>query len=403
MEEDRCVIVKQHEQQTVLKSLFLDKDTADVHFLSQSEDYEVPAHRCILAAASKYFHAMLYGGMKESSQLVYDLHVGYSSEVVTRVLEFIYLGQVCIPTAQVPEVIMAADYFNLESLLVALEDTVRTQMNPVRCCSLLDHLYTQACTCEVPVVLSKMQDLCYQFLQSNLQEVVLSEEAFGILPPKVLFRLVSDSHSLVGMSKLEMYQAVLKWIKLHEHMPQGTDTKLLSDAQKVFLGIDLRTAVDVCLQNNADCPQRPLLPFPVKSMSSNAVIVSSAKQMTVEYKQASNSVTQPQVPLVGLLIGKEREFSCTVQLVKLDKYCQHYCREFHLTLLSLDSTEDIVQVKVPITGLSKCAKISTSRSVAGATLSFLHMASHTMTLSSDNAYILTVGVSCYCISFTLRN
>lgn len=251
------------------------------------------------------------------------------------------------------------------------------------------------------MVLSKVQDLCYQFLHSNLQKVVLIDEAFGILPPKVLCRLISDSHSLAGMSKLDVYQAVLKWRRLHGHIPQETDARLLSEAQDVYLGIELKPTVDICLQNDTICPQQALLPFPVKSMSPNAVIAYSAKQVTVEYKQTRNSVTQPQVPLVGLLIGKEREFSCTVQLVKIDKDCQHDCREFYLTLIPLDSTEDIVQTKVPITGLSRCAEISTSRNVAGVPI--LDMASHITTLSWDNAYILTVGVSCYCISFALHN
>ena len=400
--ENHCLTIEHQQVWTVLNSLFLDKDTADVYFLCQEGDHKVPAHRCILATASAYFHAMLYGKMKESSQLMCNLQVDFSSDTVTKMLEFIYLGQVSIPIAQVPEVIMAADYFNLETLLVALEATIQTQMNPIRCCSLLHHLYAQAITHEVPTVLSKMQDLCYGYLHSNLQKIVLIDEAFSILPLKVLCRLVCDTHSLVGMSNLNMYQAVLSWRKLQQHIPDETLAKLITEAQEVFLGMKLRTTEVNCLQNdNADSPQQALLPFPVKLMSPTVVIACSAKQMTVACKQTSNPITQ--VPLVGVVIRncKEGQFSCTVRLLKIDKDCHHGCREFYLTLLPLNSTEDIVQTKVPITGLSRCAKISTSRNMSGTAI--LNMASHTVALSQDNVYIVAIGLSCYCISFVLHS
>lgn len=335
-----------------------------------------------------------------------DLNVDYPSEVVMKILEFIYLGQVSIPAAQVPEVIVAADYFNLESLLTALEATVQTQLDPTTCCSLLHHLYGEACPhAKVPTVLSKIQDLCYQYLFCNLQKVVLLDEAFiSLLPLTVLCRLVGDSHSLVGVSKLDMYRAVLKWQKHHEHTPivQETAVKLLAEAQKAYLGVELTNIEDAFLQNSTDCsPQQGRLPFPVKPMSPDAVIAysNSLKQITVEGKQMGNHVTQ--VPLVGLVIDKEREFSCMVRLVKIDQDCQHECRAFHLMLMPLDSTEDIVQAKVPITGLSRSAKISVTRNLAGSLI--LNMASCTTTLSLDNAYILTVGVSCCCISFALHS
>ena len=398
--ENHWLTVKQQQMWTVLDSLFLDKETADIYFLCQEGEHKVPAHRCILAAASAYFHAMLYGKMKESSQLMCNLQVDFPSEIIIKMLEFIYLGQVNIPIAQVPEVIIAADYFNLETLLVALEAAVQTQMSPIRCCSLLHLLYAQASTCEVPAVLAKMQELCCQYLRSNLQKIMLTEEAFRTLPLKFLCHLVGDSHLIVGMSDVNMYQATLIWRKLQEHAPPETVNTPLVETQDV-LGRELKTAGVNCLQpDSTDSPQEALLPFPVKLMSSDAVITHSAKQLIVECKRASNPISQ--APLVGLVISncKEREFSCTVQLVKIDAGCHHESREFHLTLLPLNSTEDVVQTKVPITGLSRCAKITTARNMFGTPI--LNMANHTVTLSLDNTYIVGIGLSCCCISFALR-
>ena len=398
--EDHWLTVKHQQVQTVLNSLLLDKETADIYFLCQGRDRKVPAHRCILATASAYFRAMLYGKMKESSQPMCNLQADFPSEIVIKVLEFIYLGQVSIPIAQVPEVIVAADYFNLETLLAALETTIQTQMSPIRCCSLLHHICALASTCEVPTVLGRMQDLCCQYLQSNLQKIMLIEEAFDALPLQFLCHLVCDSHSIVGMPDVNLYQAALIWRKLQEHTPHETYIKLLIEARDVLLGGQLRTKGANCLQtDNAACPQEAHMPFSVKLMSSNAVITHSAKQLTVECKRASNSISQE--PLVGLFICncKGKEFSCTLQLVTIDIDCHHGCREFHLILLPLNSTEDIVQTKVPITGLSRCAKISTTTNTSGTPI--LNMANHTVTLSLDNTYIVGIGLSCFCISFAL--
>ena len=404
MEGNHYLAVMQQKERTILSSLFLNTDTADVFLLCQEDSYKLPAHRCVLAAASSYFKAMLFGGMKESSQLMCDLQMSHSSEVVMKMLEFIYLGQVSISTAQVPEVIIAADYLNLESLLLAVESTVQTQLNPMTCCSLLHHLYGEDCTyAEVPMVMSKIQDLCYQYLHSNLQSVVLLDEAFSLLPLKVLCRLVGDSHSLAGVSKLDMYRVVCKWLKHHEHTPyvQETAMKLLAEAQKTYLGVDRKCIKDSFLQSIPDIPQKALLPFPMKPMSPNVAIVysNSLKKVTVECKQAESLATQ--VPLVALSIEKEMDVSCSIQLVKIGADCQHECREFRFMLIPLNSTENIVQAKVPITGLSKSAKVSLTRNLTGSPI--LDMASCTTTLSLHNAYILTIGASCSCISFALNS
>ena len=395
--EKHCLTIEYQQVGTVLNSLFLDKETADIYFLCQADEVKVPAHRCILATVSTYFRAMLYGKMKESSQLMCNLQVDFPSTIVIKMLEFIYLGQVSITIAQVPEVIIAADYFNLGALLVALEATIKIQMNPIRCCSLLHHLYVQASTCEVPPVLSKMQDLCCQYLQSNLQKLMLTDEALTTLPPKFLCHLVCNSQSIVGMSTSDLNMYETAWTKLQECIPHETYAKLFASIQDI---LQLRPVVNCLQSDKKDCPQQEVLPFPVKLMSSNAVIAYSAKQLTVECKQMSNPISP--VPLVGMVIRNchEREFSCTAQLMKIDKDCQHEGRAFHLTLVPMNSTEDIVQTKVPITGFSRCAKVTT-RNMSGTCI--LNMATHTVALPMDNTYILGIGLSCFCISFTLHS
>lgn len=48
-------------------SLCLSSEYSDVTLIV--EEQRIPAHKVILAASSDYFRALLYGGMRESSQV----------------------------------------------------------------------------------------------------------------------------------------------------------------------------------------------------------------------------------------------------------------------------------------------------------------------------------------------
>ena len=74
-------------------SLFLNPDYADVHLVVEGVSF--PAHRIILAARSQYFRALLYGGMKESTQSEVELKAA-TTIAFKSLLKYVYTGRMAL-------------------------------------------------------------------------------------------------------------------------------------------------------------------------------------------------------------------------------------------------------------------------------------------------------------------
>ena len=74
-----------------LSHLYADECLCDVGLVIQP-DRLIRAHRCVLSAASPYFHAMLTGGLRETSADVIDMQSVGAPHVIEKLLEFIYTG-----------------------------------------------------------------------------------------------------------------------------------------------------------------------------------------------------------------------------------------------------------------------------------------------------------------------
>jgi len=74
-----------------LSHLFADECLCDVGLVVQP-DRLIRAHRCVLSAASPYFHSMLTGGLREASADVIDMQAVGAAHVIEKLVEFIYTG-----------------------------------------------------------------------------------------------------------------------------------------------------------------------------------------------------------------------------------------------------------------------------------------------------------------------
>ncbi|XP_023340919.1 BTB/POZ domain-containing protein 9 [Eurytemora carolleeae] len=61
-----CEIQHVHQLSDQLNKLYLSDEYSDITLVVQNSRFS--AHKVILAARSEYFRALLYGGMRESSQ-----------------------------------------------------------------------------------------------------------------------------------------------------------------------------------------------------------------------------------------------------------------------------------------------------------------------------------------------
>jgi len=74
-----------------LNLLFADECLCDVGLVVYPGRL-IRAHRCVLSAASPYFHAMLTGGLRESSLDVIDMQAVGASHIIEKLVTFIYTG-----------------------------------------------------------------------------------------------------------------------------------------------------------------------------------------------------------------------------------------------------------------------------------------------------------------------
>jgi len=74
-----------------LNSLFTDECLCDVGLVVHPERL-IRAHRCVLSAASPYFHAMLNSGLRETSSDVIDMQAVGAPYIIEKLVAFIYTG-----------------------------------------------------------------------------------------------------------------------------------------------------------------------------------------------------------------------------------------------------------------------------------------------------------------------
>jgi len=74
-----------------LNLLFADECLCDVG-LVVSPGRLIRAHRCVLSAASPYFHAMLTGGLRESGLDIIDMQAVGADHIIEKLVAFIYTG-----------------------------------------------------------------------------------------------------------------------------------------------------------------------------------------------------------------------------------------------------------------------------------------------------------------------
>lgn len=90
---------------TRFRKLYLDEDTADIHFAFENEttaNARIPAHKTFLAMESDAFKAMFFGDLKESGDVKI---VDVSADAFKEFLQFFYFDQIKLSMENVNGVI----------------------------------------------------------------------------------------------------------------------------------------------------------------------------------------------------------------------------------------------------------------------------------------------------------
>jgi speckle-type POZ protein len=119
-----------------LEELFNDMSLSDVNFTIV--DREIPAHKVILSARSKYFAAMFKHPMREQSTNQIKIE-DTEPEVFKELLRFIYTGRVSRATMEsmAANLFIAADKYLLDELKIECENHLLHHLSPDYCVVLL--------------------------------------------------------------------------------------------------------------------------------------------------------------------------------------------------------------------------------------------------------------------------
>ncbi|XP_065887539.1 kelch-like protein 26 [Dysidea avara] len=184
----------------IFGALLEDPSTHDVTFKT-SDGGSVSAHRVIVAAGSRVFHAMLYGNMKESSQKEIELP-NIEEDILRHLLTFMYTGKVCFSMDRCVDILDAAHYFGVEILESCCADYIETTLAIENCCENV----TVAHKKNIQVLVAK----CLSFMFNHAVELIKLPQ-FKELPVDVLLAFLESSD--VCAEEIEIFLAAVDWYK----------------------------------------------------------------------------------------------------------------------------------------------------------------------------------------------
>lgn len=179
------------------KLLYLDAETADVHFSLGSD--RIAAHKNLLAAASDVFKRMFYGPMKEKGDVTIN---GVCAAAFKEFLQFFYIDRVKLTIENVAEVMQLGDKYNVAKCIDLCVKFLKNALTFDNICTglslaiLYDH--------------NELLKFCEKRIIENTSAVFKSA-AFLECDQQVL-RYILDMN-LFSCPEAEVFEACMLWVK----------------------------------------------------------------------------------------------------------------------------------------------------------------------------------------------
>ena len=201
-----------------LGNLLKGENNTDVTFVVEGEQFE--AHRIILSARCEYFRALLYGGMKETTDMAkIELH-DTPAKVFKYLLKYIYSGRLFLRELEerdILDMLILANRYSLLSLESAITGYFKEVIGE---CTVTD-IYDVAST----IGITDLESICIDYMDHHADEIINSE-GFTRLSRKSLKEIISRGSFCI--SEDFVFIGVSKWLSDNDDINENETRELLS-------------------------------------------------------------------------------------------------------------------------------------------------------------------------------
>lgn len=163
----------------------------------------IPAHRCVLYAASDYFKALFTANKKEKNTRKVDLK-GISGSTLAQLIDYCYTQKIIIDESNVEETFLVAHLFGLVELIGVCELMF---IKMIAVSNVFDFLGMADA-----YKLAKLRMAVNEFIQNQFINII-DGEPFLSLTADRLVQLFSDNATAVGRSEQAVFNAAMNWVK----------------------------------------------------------------------------------------------------------------------------------------------------------------------------------------------
>ncbi|XP_076298371.1 BTB (POZ) domain containing 9 isoform X2 [Lasioglossum baleicum] len=201
-------------------ALCLSDDYSDITLIVDGQRFN--GHKIILAARSQYFRALLFGGLKESTQREIELQDA-NLTAFKGLFEYIYTGRMSLTDKReevVLDILGLAHLYGFSELETSISDYLREILNIKNVCLIFDAALFYRIEC--------LTRVCQGYMDKHACEVI-QHESFLQLSAAALNELVSRDSFYAP--EIDIFLAVESWVKANAN----TNDKSVLDKVRLSL------------------------------------------------------------------------------------------------------------------------------------------------------------------------